>query len=215
MRSGRFSLAGQASGPAGICPRSRFPPRLGHRDRSPFSLCPRRSGRFARGQAVRQLPYSFPGLRNIKKAPAVRREPSSYKISTPHPSCADGGLPIADLVQWTLPRTFLGYRSDAEVSFGLRWSLNLPIHEIAGHADVCSDCSRVAHHREVRFVFGKLPEITLPWDGFGIRTMLGSGFRGSSELASPLDSLPSCVYNVQYFFRFVKWRCANFTFSTI
>ena len=41
------------------------------------------------------------------------------------------------------------------------------------------------------------------------------GFCGTSELASPLDSLPSCVYNVQQISRFVNRFYAIFTFSTI
>ena len=92
---------------------------------------------------------------------------------------------------------FLWYRSDLLGFFGSCWSRNLPIHKIAGHADVCSDCSRVAHHSEMRFVFGKLPEIS-PMVRTPLRTMLQFGVWCFPELASPLDSLPSVsiTYNI-------------------
>ena len=101
------------------------------------------------------------------------------------------------------PKVPLGYR---DFLLGQRsFSGTLPIHEIAGHADVCSGLFSCGSLNEMRFVFGKLPEI-LPClvkssdpNDAGIQV-----FRGSSELASPLDSLPSCVYNVQYLSAFVK-----------
>ena len=92
---------------------------------------------------------------------------------------------------------FLWYRSDLLGFLESCWSRNSPIHKIAGHADVCSDCSRVAHHSEMRFVFGKLPEIS-PMVRTPLRTMLQFQIWCFPELASPLDSLlsVSITYNI-------------------
>ena len=138
-----------------------------------------------------------------QKTPGPRPRRSSIKITTPHSSYANGGLPVADIVQWTLPRTFLRYRSDmGNLSLGQRsFSGTLPIHEIAGHADVCSGLLSCGSLNEMRFVFGKLPEI-LPClvkssdpNDAGIQVFCGS----LSLPAHWTHSLPvSTMYNVAY-----------------
>ena len=65
-----------------------------------------------------------------------------------------GGLLVDWIVQWSVPRAFLVYRSSArtergQVTQGFRQSI-----KHLEHADVCFERSRAAHHSEVCFVFG-------------------------------------------------------------
>lgn len=97
-----------------------------------------------------------------------------------------------------------------QVTLGFRQSI-----KHLGHADVCLERSRAAHHSEVCFVFGGC------FLGYWLRifSTLSNGAGDlvlrTFELVSPLDSLLSCVYNVQYFSRFVKPHYAVFTLLLI
>ena len=133
-----------------------------------------------------------------------------------------GGLLLDRIFQYFLPLAFFGYRSDAgETCWGngkLRVCQSIK-HQV--HADVCSGsyqnaCSRAAHQSEVCFVFGSSGVRCFCWVFRNSSVPNGAGVQdifGTSEPTSPLDSLLSCVYNVQYFLDFVNPSCEILQFS--
>ena len=79
---------------------------------------------------------------------------------------------------------FLGLPFECQI-LGVWVTRVSPIHKTSGHADVCSERSRAAHHSEVCFVFGILSGVTqLPLEKeLNITVCLGSSCfaRGNEE----------------------------------
>ena len=106
---------------------------------------------------------------------------------------------------------FLWYRSDAGISSDdvcLRICQSIKSRDTQTSA---RDCSRVAHHSEMRFVFGKFAEMALSFKALDSERCKNLVLC-FPELTSPLDSLPSCVYNIQHFLLFVNGICLFFIF---